>query len=132
MTFTCDRCGASFSRKFNLKRHQASRCKQSVLMNKSTDAVEENFVQQPKDSQWSSFIDAVINKSPDDDNNNLIQPLKSVPIDQVGDNLTKIPDEKESITEILSPQQRVKKETLVIQDLKMKLAKMQVLSNIVL
>ena len=79
MTFTCDICGASFSRKFNLKRHQTSRCKSTVVMNTcfndAADAVKENDVQQPKDSQWPSFINDIMNKEPDS-GNATIQSLK--------------------------------------------------------
>ena len=83
MTFTCDDCGASFSRKFNLKRHQTSRCKSTVLVNTSldnaADAVRENDDQQPKDSQWSSFINDIINKK-SETGDATIQPLKSTPM----------------------------------------------------
>ena len=78
MTFTCDRCGALFSRKFNLKRHQTSRCKQSVLMkDDATDAVKEND-DQSKDSQWSNFINDIINKKPES-GDATIQPFNSSP-----------------------------------------------------
>ena len=33
MTSSCDNCGATFTRKFNLKRHQASRCKRGMVKN---------------------------------------------------------------------------------------------------
>ena len=78
MIFTCDKCGASFSRKFNLKRHQTSSCKGTVVMNTSVndaaDSVKENDVQQPKDSQWASFINDIINKK-SESGNALIQSL---------------------------------------------------------
>ena len=66
MTFTCDKCGASFTCHFNLKRHQKSRCKSMVVMktsaNVATGAVKENDHQHRKDPQWSSLIDSIINK----------------------------------------------------------------------
>ena len=78
MIFTCDKCGASFSRKFNLKRQQTSSCKGTVVMNTSVndaaDSVKENDVQQPKDSQWASFINDIINKK-SESGNALIQSL---------------------------------------------------------
>ena len=80
MTFICDTCGTSFSRKFNMKRHQKSRCKSVEVMNTSfdvaTDAVNEKTDQQPKDSQWSSLIDNIINKK-SESGIATIQPLKS-------------------------------------------------------
>ena len=33
MASSCDNCGATFTRKFNLKRHQASRCKRGMVKN---------------------------------------------------------------------------------------------------
>ena len=67
MTFTCDKCGASFTRKFNLKRHQTSRCKSMVVMNTSAEdaacAVEESIHHPPKDSSLSRFIDNIINQT---------------------------------------------------------------------
>ena len=45
----------------------------------------EDLASKKDDSKWTSFIDAVINKNPDDDNDNLIQPLKSFPLDQLED-----------------------------------------------
>ena len=66
MTFTCYKCGASFTCKFNLKRHQTSCCKSVVVMkisaNDATGAVKENDHQHPKDPQWSSLIHSIISK----------------------------------------------------------------------
>ena len=80
MTFTCDACGASFSRKFNLKRHQTSRCKSKVVMNTSfddaADTAKENADQQPKGSQWANLIDSIINKKPES-GDATIQPLNT-------------------------------------------------------
>ena len=63
-----------------MKRHQKSRCKSVEVMNTSfdvaTDAVNEKTDQQPKDSQWSSLIDNIINKK-SESGIATIQPLKS-------------------------------------------------------
>ena len=48
MSSFCDKFGATFTRKFNLKRHQKSRCEGemvlSILSTKAGDDVEENMV----------------------------------------------------------------------------------------
>ena len=44
--------------------------------NEATGVVEESSHQRPKDSQWSSFIDTIINKKPDSENG-MIQPFKT-------------------------------------------------------
>ena len=48
MSSFCVKCGATFTCKFNLKRHQKSRCKGgmvlSILSTKAGDDVEENMV----------------------------------------------------------------------------------------
>ena len=76
MTF-CDKCGASFTRKYNLIRHQTSRCKGRMVMNALNDevaiTVEENNHQQPEDSQLSSFINNIIDNTPESENT-VIQP----------------------------------------------------------
>ena len=83
---SCDKCGASFTRKFNLKRHQTSRCKGRMLTNTIGDGVVatvgENNHLRPEDSRLSptpSFIDKIINNNPESENT-MIQPLKSTPI----------------------------------------------------
>ena len=103
MTFTCDRCGALFSRKFNLKRHQTSRCKQSVLMkDDATDAVKENDDQKSKDSRWSDFINDIINKKPES-GDATIQPFKSSPMSYAANKTFDISlSKKEPAKEILA------------------------------
>ena len=76
MTFTCDTCGASFSRKFNLKRHQTNRCKNTVVMNTSSNDAADAGKAKAKDSQWSNLINDIINKKPES-GDAMIQPLKS-------------------------------------------------------
>ena len=58
---SCHKCGASFTRKFNLKRHQASRCKGRMLINTVRNI---NNRYQPKEG---NVADALINKVIDDD-----------------------------------------------------------------
>ena len=131
-TAKCKNCSSKFSRLDNLRRHEKTCLVQntsktvmetSVMYNcdaKTNNDVatlgnprnKDDLASKKDDSKWIGVIDAIINKSPDDENNNLIQPLKSVPIDQVEDNSTKIPDEIETISEILLPQQRVKKRNI--------------------
>ena len=58
---SCHKCGASFTRKFNLKRHQASRCKGRMLVDTVRNM---NNSYQPKEG---NVADALINKVIDDD-----------------------------------------------------------------
>ena len=78
MSFTCDTCGALFSRKFNLKRHQTSRCESIVVINTKDDAADA-VKAKGKDSQWPSFINDIINKK-SESGDAMIQPLKSLPM----------------------------------------------------
>ena len=112
MTFTCDKCGASFTRKFNLNRHQTRRCKSMVVMktsaNVATGVVKENDHRHRKDPQWSSLINSIINKKPES-GDATIQPLKSTStIDAVQDMLEASPFEKEPVEEIFSARETAK------------------------
>ena len=62
---SCYKCGASFTRKFNLKRHQASRCKGRMLVNTVRNM---NNSYQPKEG---NVADALINKVIDDDDDKI-------------------------------------------------------------
>ena len=62
---SCDECGASFTRKFNLKRHQTSRCKGRMLINTVCNV---NNRYQPKDV---NVADALINKVINDDDDKI-------------------------------------------------------------
>ena len=89
---SCGKCGASFTRKYNLERHQTSRCKGGMRMNTVSNetvavAVRENNHQRTKNSQLSSFIDNIINKNPDGDENNMIQRFKSTSLGNGVENL---------------------------------------------
>ena len=115
----CKNCGSKFSQSDNLRRHEKS----CAVQNKSKMVMETNhdvaalvnplnkgdLPSKKDDSKWTSFIDAVINKNPDDDNDNLIQPLKSFPLDQLE---TRNSDEKEPIEEILCTQKTAKKRNI--------------------
>ena len=65
MASSCDNCGATFTRKFNLKRHQASRCKGGMVLDtfstKTGDDVEEN-------DERSSFISDIIKSKLENEN----------------------------------------------------------------
>ena len=107
---SCDKCGASFARKFNLERHQTSRCKGRMLINtvrNEATAVAENNRHQPKDFKLSSFIDNIINNTPENENT-MIQPFKSTPMHHAEQYLTKNSD-KEPVEEILSVHETAKK-----------------------
>ena len=104
MTFTCDKCGASFTRKLNFRRHQTSRCKSMVAMktsaNNGTSAVKENDHQQLDDHQRSSVIDSIINKKRES-GDATIQPLKSTSMVYAVQNIVDTsPFEKEPVEEI--------------------------------
>ena len=125
----CKNCGSKFSRSDNLRRHEKS----CVVQNKSKSVMEtsitykcvvktnndvaslvnplnkEDLASKKDDSKWTSFIDAVINKNQDDDNNNLIQPLKSISMDHMEDNMTRNSKKREPIEEILSTQKTARK-----------------------
>ena len=72
----------------------------------------EDLANKKDDSKLTSFFDAVINKTPDDVNNILIQPVKSIPLEQVGDYSTRNSDKKEPNEEILSTQKTAKKRNI--------------------
>ena len=106
MTSSCDNCGATFTRKFNLKRHQASRCKGGMVLDtfstKSGGDVVENDDQRSKDSQMSSFISDIIN-SKQENNYDINRPLKSTFMTHAGQNISDTSSsKKEPVKEIFS------------------------------
>ena len=99
---SCAKCGASFTRKFNLKRHQTSRCKGSKFMNTASDktvAVKDDNWRRVNDSQFRSLIDDIINKNPEEGDNNMIEPFKSTSEDEEEEHLVKAADKILSVHE---------------------------------
>ncbi len=52
----------------------------NAIVDEAAATVEENNHQRPRNSQLTSFINKIINKNPDEDENNMIQRFKSTSI----------------------------------------------------
>ena len=84
----------------------------NAIVDEAAATVEENNHQRPKNSQLTSFIDKIINKNPDEDENNMIQRFKSTSIGNGVENLTTKSD-NEPVREILSVHETAKKLNII-------------------
>ena len=106
----CDKCGKKLASYKTLWQHKKT-CKNSWSVgkietagNNATGNVEESNHQLPKDSQFSTFIDNIINKNPESEDAT-IQPLKSSSMNLAAKNITLLATplvQKEPVEEIFS------------------------------